>query len=181
MTAAAAYSGDVQVADRSVALIVACARNRVIGLGGAMPWHVPGDLKTFRRLTMGRPIIMGRKTFQSIGRALDGRTNIVVTRDPDFEADGIELAASLPEALVIARNAPSVDNCTMVIGGGEVYRSALSIADTIYMTQIEADPEGDTWFPPLDQSIWAETSRDMIDADPRDQYAAKLIVYDRIV
>ena len=145
-----------------------------------MPWYVPGDLKTFRRLTMGRPIIMGRKTFQSIGRALDGRTNIVITRDQDFQADGVVVAASLPEALEIARGAPSADNLTMVIGGGEVYRSALPLADTIYMTEIEADPDGDTWFPSLDPCIWAETSRSAIDADPRDEHRAALITYDRL-
>jgi dihydrofolate reductase len=153
----------------------------VIGFGGTMPWHVPGDLKTFRRLTMGRPIVMGRKTFQSIGRALDGRTNIVVTRDADFRADGIMMAASLPQALEIAQDAPSTDNRTMVIGGGEIYRSALPLADTIYMTQIEAEPEGDTWFPSLDPAAWAETSRSPIEGDPRDEHLATLIIYDRIV
>ena len=175
------YSGEKnREPGRKIALIVAAARNRVIGFGGTMPWHVPGDLKTFRRLTMGRPIIMGRKTFQSIGRALDGRTNIVVTRDADFQAAEIKVAASLPEALEIARNAPSRDRHIMIIGGGEVYRSALPIADTIYMTEIDADPHGDTWFPPLDPANWAETSRSAIEADPRDEYRATLVTYNRV-
>jgi dihydrofolate reductase len=111
-------AGDPGATGHKIALVVAAARNRVIGLGGTMPWRVPSDLKAFRRLTMGRPIIMGRKTFQSIGRALDGRTNIVITRDQNFEADGVLVAASLPEALEIAQDAPTADNFIMVIGGG---------------------------------------------------------------
>ncbi|MFY0613286.1 MAG: dihydrofolate reductase [Hyphomicrobiaceae bacterium] len=162
-----------------MALVVAAARNRVIGRDGRMPWHVPGDLKVFRRLTMGRPVIMGRKTFQSIGRALDGRTNIVVTRDPNFAADGVVTAQSLDEALARAADAPSADDTTMVIGGGEIYRAALGLAETIYMTEIAADPEGDTCFPALDPAEWAETARIAIPADPRDAHAAELVTYQR--
>ena len=164
---------------RKIALVVAAARNRVIGRAGAMPWHVPGDLKTFRRLTIGRPIIMGRKTFEAIGRALDGRTNIVVTRDPAFQADGVTIATSLDAALACANNAPSVDNSIMIIGGGEIYRVALPYADTIYMTEITADPDGDTWFPALDPTEWAEMERVAVAPDPRDDHAAVLIVYQR--
>lgn len=164
---------------RSVALIVAAARNRVIGHAGAMPWHMPGDLKTFRRLTMGRPIIMGRKTHQAIGRALDGRTNIVITRDKAFKADGVEVAHTFAEALALANNAPSVDNSVMVIGGGEIYRVALPHADTVYLTEIAAEPDGDTWFPELEPGEWVERERVAIAADPCDDHAAVLITYDR--
>ena len=167
-------------AGRTIALVVAAARNRVIGRGGTMPWHVPGDLKTFRRLTMGRPIIMGRKTFQSIGRALDGRTNIVITRDPDFQAAGIVLASSLDTALALANSAPSADNSIMIIGGGEIYRAALAHADKVYMTEIAAEPEGDTWFPALAPEEWVETEYIAVEPDPRDDHAAVLRVFERV-
>ena len=165
---------------RTVALVVAAGRNRVIGSAGRMPWHVPGDLKTFRRLTMGRPIIMGRKTFQSIGRALDGRTNIVITRDPAFQAADITVAPSFDAALSLASGAPSADNSIMVIGGGEIYRAALPYADMIYMTEIAAEPEGDTWFPALAPEEWAEIEQIDIVPDPRDDHAAVLRVFRRV-
>lgn len=171
---------DVREAPRKIALVVAMARNRVIGLNGGMPWHMPSDLKTFRRLTMGRPIVMGRKTFQSIGRALDGRTNIVVTRDPTFEAEAVVVAGSFEQALQVAQKAPSADDSVMIIGGGEIYLSALLLADTIYLTEIASEPVGDVWFPELDQSIWREASRTAIEADPRDAHSAELVVYDRV-
>lgn len=145
-----------------------------------MPWRLPSDLKTFRRLTMGRPIIMGRKTFQSIGRALDGRTNIVVTRDPAFAAEGCVLAASLTEALARAAEAPSCDGRIIVIGGGEIYRAALPLADQVIMTEVAAEPAGDTYFPELAAAEWHETAREPIEADPRDQYPIVLVTYERI-
>ena len=164
---------------RRIALVVAAGRNRVIGRDGRMPWSIPSDLKSFRRLTMGRPVIMGRKTFQSIGRALDGRTNIVVTRDPDFVAADVIVARSLDEALGRAEAAPCRDGIIMVIGGGEVYRVALPRADTIYMTEIAADPAGDTWFPALDAAEWREVARVEIPPDSRDGHAAELVTYQR--
>lgn len=165
---------------RSVALVVAVAKNRIIGKSGTMPWRMPGDLKTFRRLTMGHPIIMGRKTFQSIGKALDGRTNIVVTRDEAFAAEGTLRAGSFDAALDKAKAAASGNEHIMVIGGGEIYRLALAHADTIYMTEINAEPEGDTYFPALPPGEWSEIARETIVADPRDEYAAELITYRRI-
>lgn len=165
---------------RTIALVVAAARNRVIGRQGSMPWHVPGDLKTFRRLTMGRPIVMGRKTFQSIGRALDGRTNIVITRDPAFQAVGVTVAASLDAALALANAAPSTDNSIMIIGGGEIYRAALPHADRVYMTEIAAEPEGDTWFPALAPEEWVQTEHIDLEPDPRDDHAAVLRVFKRV-
>ncbi|MGI9476922.1 MAG: dihydrofolate reductase [Hyphomicrobiaceae bacterium] len=164
---------------RRIALVVAAARNRVIGRDGRMPWKIPSDLKTFRRLTMGRPVIMGRKTFQSIGRALDGRTNIVVTRDPDFVAADVIVARALNEALALAEAAPCRDDIIMVIGGGEVYRAALAHADIVYMTEVAADPVGDTWFPALDPVEWTEAAREEIPPDPRDGHAAELVTYQR--
>jgi len=163
-----------------IALVVAAARNGVIGRNGGMPWRMPGDLKTFRRLTMGRPIIMGRKTFQSIGRALDGRTNIVVTRDKRFTADDVTVSASFEEALEVAAKAPGMEQGIMVIGGGEIYRAALPYAEIVHLTEISAEPEGDTWFLPLDRQEWREISRAAIEADPRDDFPAELVTFERM-
>ena len=142
---------------------------------------MPSDLKTFRRLTMGKPIIMGRKTFQSIGRPLDGRDNIVVTRDPAFQAAGVEVAGDLDQAIVQAR-ALAVARGTseiMIIGGAEIYRSALPLADRIYLTRIDARPDGDTTFADPAPLIWLEAQRTPIPPDPRDEFQATLIVYER--
>ena len=172
--------GETQSPKLNVALVVAAARNRVIGREGAMPWRVPSDLKTFRRLTMGHPIIMGRKTFQSIGRALDGRTNIVITRNATFHADGVQTAASLDGALALARAAAGADNQAMIIGGGEIYRAALQFADVVYMTEIAGEIHGDTWFPELASDQWSEVARDPIAPDKRDEYGATLVTFRRI-
>ncbi|MBU2533567.1 MAG: dihydrofolate reductase, partial [Alphaproteobacteria bacterium] len=132
-----------------IEIVVAAARNRVIGRQGGMPWQMPSDLRTFRRLTMGHPIVMGRRTFQAIGRPLDGRTNIVVTRDTGFNAEGIITARSLDEAIAHAAAAPNLDDRVMIIGGGEIYQAALPLADTVHLTEIGAEPAGDTYFPEL--------------------------------
>lgn len=163
-----------------IELVVAAAANGVIGLDGAMPWRMPSDLKTFRRLTMGRPMIMGRRTFEAIGRALDGRTNIVVTRDAGFSAAGTVVAHSFDEALEIARRSPGADAGIMVIGGGQIYASARPLADVIYLTRIEATPDGDTWFADPEPDVWRETARQTIAPDPRDDHAAVLIRFERI-
>lgn len=162
-----------------IELVVAAARNGVIGNGGDIPWYVPSDLKTFRRLTMGRPIIMGRRTFQSIGRPLDGRTNIVVTRNTDFKPDGIEIARSFDEALDIARRAPGAEQGIMVVGGGEIYRAARPLAAVIHLTRIDAAPDGDTHFADPEPQEWREVERATIPPDPRDQYPALLLRYER--
>lgn len=165
----------------TISLIVAVAENGVIGRGGTLPWRVPSDMKTFRRLTMGKPVIMGRKTFASIGKTLDGRDNIVVTRYADFDAPGIECAGSIEEALDLAREcaaARGVDEI-MVIGGAEVFAAALPLADRIYLTRIHARPDGDTVFPELDPSVWREVSRSPITPDPRDDATATLHTHER--
>jgi dihydrofolate reductase len=162
-----------------ICLVVAAAKNRVIGKDGAMPWTMPGDLKTFRRLTLGNPIIMGRKTFQSIGRLLDGRCNIIVTRDRSLRIEGAAMVTSVDDAIAHATSMVPDGGCVMVIGGGEIYAAALPLADIIYLTEIAAEPDGDTWFPELDMSQWAISDRSGIAADSRDQYAAELITYVR--
>jgi len=164
-----------------VALVVAMAENRVIGRGGDMPWTLPSDLKRFRRLTMGKPVVMGRKTFAAIGRPLDGRANIVVTRDPAFAAGGVTRAGGLDEALSIAA-ALAVDTAAeevMVIGGGEIYRQALPLAARLYVTRVAAAPEGDTVFPEIDEKVWIETFSEPIPRGERDSADARFVVYER--
>jgi len=143
-----------------VSLVAALARNRVIGAGNRMPWHLPEDLRRFKRLTMGAPVIMGRKTHESIleqtGRPLPGRRNIVVTRQPGARWDGCEVAGSLDAALAAAHAAPEV----FVIGGAELYRLALPRADRLYLTLLDAEYPGDTLFPEFDAADWRETARE---------------------
>ncbi len=170
--------------DRSarIALVVAVARNGVIGRDGCLPWRMPSDLKMFRRLTMGTPMIMGRRTFASLARPLDGRDNLVVTRDPAFAAPGIEVFGGLDDALARARVCVRERGCSeiTVIGGAELYRTALPIADRLYWTSIEADVTGDTMFPAFDRSDWREIGREPIAQGPRDEHPATLITLDRI-
>jgi dihydrofolate reductase len=135
-----------------IALVVAMAENRVIGRAGQMPWRMPSDLKRFRRITLGCPVIMGRKTFQSIGRPLDGRQNIVLSRHASEPIAGVVHAASLAEALAVARagtGGAERGSEIMVIGGAEIYALALPLATRIYLTVVHASPAGDTWFPEL--------------------------------
>ncbi|MEZ5841136.1 MAG: dihydrofolate reductase [Hyphomicrobiales bacterium] len=161
--------------------VVAVAENGVIGADGGMPWRLSSDLKEFRRLTMGKPIIMGRKTFAAIGRPLDGRDNIVITRDPDFAADGVTVAGSIEAALAEARRlaeARGVDEIA-VIGGGEIYAATLAGADTLYVTKVHAAPDGDTRFPAIDPAVWREESRVKGTRGPRDNAEFSFIVYQR--
>lgn len=136
-------------------LIVAYAQNRTIGQDNALPWKLPGDMAHFRRTTMGCPIIMGRKTWDSLGRALAGRRNIVVSSDPSRTAPGAEFVQSLPEALALVRDQPRA----FVIGGAQLYRQALPLADSIVATEIRADVDGDAFFDPIDPADWVEVDR----------------------
>ncbi len=140
-----------------LALIAAMARNRVIGRDNAMPWHLPEDLRYFKATTLGKPIVMGRKTFDSLGRPLPGRTNIVVSRQPDLTLEGAQVFASIDAALSAARQQAQADGVdeVMVIGGDNLYRQTLERADRIYLTRIESEPEGDAWFPAFDEQAWA--------------------------
>ena len=144
-----------------VALIVAMAENGVIGRAGALPWRLPADLRRFRRLTMGKPLIMGRRTFQSIGRPLPGRTSIVMTRDPAFRAAGVAVARDAEAALALAERAAAQGGADeiMVIGGAAAYRRFLPLARRIYLTELHAEIAGDTEFPPIDAGEWTETAR----------------------
>ena len=149
-----------------IVLVVAAADNGVIGKDGAMPWHLPADLRRFKRITTGKPVIMGRKTFESIGKPLPGRHNIVLTRDPRFRAPGATLAPNLAEAIAAAGLDPRARaDELMVIGGAEIYALARPIATRIELTRIHVSPDGDTWFPDPDPADWREAAREDHAAD----------------
>ena len=150
-----------------IALVVAMAENRVIGKENKLIWHLPADLKFFKNLTTGHPIIMGRKTFESIGKALPNRTNIVITRQTDFEAEGVLIAHSLSEALMMAQQ---MDSDIFIIGGAEIYKQAMFLADTIYLTEVHHTFDGDTFFPEIDSVLWEETSREEYTSDEKNSY-----------
>lgn len=139
-----------------LSIIVAIARNRVIGANNTLPWHLPEDLKRFRALTTGHHIIMGRKTYESLNRLLPGRTTVIVTRNPGYRVPGALIANSLQQAITLCGN----DEEVFLIGGAELYRAGLQRADKIYLTEIDAEFDGDVFFPELDQSAWEETSRE---------------------
>jgi dihydrofolate reductase len=141
----------------TVTIVAAVAANGVIGRDGDLPWHLPEDLRHFKRLTKGHVLVMGRRTFESIGRPLPDRTTIVVTRQPDWRADGVLTAAGVPEAL--ARGA-EVDAEVFVAGGFEVFREAMPVADRMVITAVDARPDGDTVFPPVDWAGWREAERE---------------------
>ena len=162
-------------ADRKprLALIAAIAANGVIGSDNALPWRLPEDLKRFKALTLGHPVIMGRKTYESIGRPLPGRRNIVVTRNADWRTEGCETAASLEAALAACGGAEEV----FVIGGAQLYAAALPLARRLYLTEIRADFPGDARFPAFDRDAWRETSRERHRQDGG--IAFDFAVYDR--
>jgi dihydrofolate reductase len=153
-----------------VSQVVAMSRNRVIGRDNALPWHAPEDLKRFKRLTTGRPVIMGRKTFASIGRPLPKRLNIVVTRDRGFHAEGVVNAYTIEEALRLAQESMLGDEA-MVIGGAQIFELVMPITQTIHLTEIELDVEGDTFFPALDPRDWRETAREQHSGEPPMSFA----------
>jgi dihydrofolate reductase len=159
-----------------ISIIVAMADNRVIGHDNRLPWHLPADLKHFKATTMGKPIIMGRKTWESIGRPLPGRTNIVVTRDPRYTADGCVVVHSVDAAL----QACSADEEVMVIGGAEFYRQVLPRASTLYLTLVHDAFEGDAFFPELDSHEWREVEREDFDADADNPHAYSFIRLERV-
>jgi dihydrofolate reductase len=164
-----------------ISLVVAVADNGVIGRDGTLPWRISADLKTFRRLTMGKPLIMGRRTFQSLKKPLDGRDNIVITRNAGYRPEGTigvrDFAAALDVARECAR-ARGVDEIA-VIGGTTVFAEALPIADRIYKTEVHGRPSGDAFFPAVDWAGWKEVSREDLPRGPNDDCTASLVVLDR--
>ncbi len=159
-----------------IALIAAFARNRTIGLGNQMPWHLPEDLRRFRRLTTGHRIIMGRKTFESIGRPLPGRHNTIVSRSRSFAAADCTVVHSLDEALA-APNPPGI--ASFVIGGGDIYRQALDRATQLFLTELDAEFAGDVFFPDVDARAWKETRREHRPAEAPPFIAFSFVDYER--
>lgn len=158
-----------------MSIIVAMAGNRVIGKDNGLPWRLPGDLKRFKSLTMGHHIIMGRKTFESIGRPLPGRINVVVTRNAAFRPAGVTLAGSVAAAIDLSAG----DSEIFVIGGAELYRESLGLANRIYLTEIHANVEGDTFFPQLDPGEWREFSREHHPASTPLEHDSDFVVLER--
>ncbi len=158
-----------------ISIIAAMAENRVIGVHNTLPWRLPADLKHFRKLTTGHHVIMGRRNYESIGKPLPDRTNIVITHNPNYRAPGCLVVHSIEEALAIANSDPEI----FVIGGAEIYRQALDSADRLYLTLVHAHVDGDTYFPEFNGSHWQEVGRERHEADERNRYAYTFLVYAR--
>lgn len=159
-----------------IALIAAVSENGVIGVSGGLPWRLPDDLRHFKRLTLDHTVIMGRKTWDEVGRPLANRRNVVISRNPDFEAPGATVVPSLEEALALGATEPRV----WIIGGGEIYRQALPLADRLVLTVVHATVEGDTTFPSLDGGAWALESEEHHPADDRHAHAFSFREYRRV-
>jgi dihydrofolate reductase len=162
-------------------MIAAVARNGVIGAGNAIPWRLPTDFAYFKRTTMGKPLIMGRKTFESIGKPLPGRTNIVVTRRAGYRPDGVVVVGSLAAGLTDADEIAAADGVdeVFVAGGGEIYREAMPLADRLYITHVEAAPEGDVRFPDIDPGVWVVVEEPPVVRTERDNADFRVKVYAR--
>ena len=152
------------------------AENRCIGNNGKMPWHLPADLKHFKTTTLDNPVIMGRKTFESIGKPLPGRLNIVITRNPEYDRPGCRVVHDIESAMLEAAEYEEV----FIIGGGDLYQQLLPDSDRIYMTEVQINVDGDTYFPELDSNAWNETHRETRAADDSNPYAMDFVIYDRV-
>jgi dihydrofolate reductase len=160
-----------------ISLIVAMASNRVIGLNNQMPWHLSADLKRFKKITLGFPIVMGRKTHESIGKPLPGRTNIVISRNPTYKPEGCLVVNSIESAL--KAGCQDAENI-FVIGGSTLYEELLPVAGTLYITQINKKFEGDTFFPKIDAHQWAEAEREDIDDDPKVAFSYSFLKLEKV-
>ena len=164
-----------------IAMIAAVARNGVIGRDGDLPWRIPSDMKFFKQTTMGKPIVMGRKQFESVGKPLPGRVNIVVSRQKGYQPDGVLVFDDFEAALDHARQIAAADGAdeVMIIGGGEIYALGLPVADRLYLTEVEIDAEGDTHFPKIDPDLWACIDKVAPTPSERDDAAYAITVYER--
>ena len=164
-----------------LSLIAAVADNGVIGYEGVLPWHLSADLQRFKRLTMGHTIVMGRKTWDSIGRPLPGRTSVVISRQPDFQAgyDEVLVAVNLDEALRQARNTEGSGAEAFIIGGARIYEMSFPRVERFYLTQVHAEVEGDVWFPEIDWSDWKLVEESSHPADDRNDYPMTFQVFER--
>lgn len=161
-----------------VSAIVAVAKNNVIGKDNQIPWYLPADLGWFKRTTLGHHILMGRNCFRSIGKPLPKRTNIVITRDPFFTADGVLVAHSIEEALGMAYDAGETE--AFIIGGGEIYRDSADLWDKLYLTEVDLETEGDVFFPALEKSAWREIWREAHGTDEKNEYPYVFSILDRV-
>jgi dihydrofolate reductase len=156
-----------------IGLVVAVDNNNVIGKDNKLIWHLPADLKMFKELTMGAPIVMGRKTFESIGKPLPGRTTVIITRNPEYKVEGCIVALSLKEGLSMVGKEPKV----YVIGGGEIFKEAMPLADKLYLTRIHHSFEGDVYFPEVDMNQWEEESRQDFEPDEKNAFSYSFFCY----
>ncbi len=165
----------------NLSLVWAMAQNRVIGRNNSLPWHLPEDLKYFKRITMGKPVIMGRKTYESIGKPLPGRANIVITRNPNVSIEGVRVVNSLNQAMTLCESIAEIDGVAeaMVIGGAEIYALAMPLADRLYLTEVHAEVEGDATFPEFDRSLWDEVARVDFEASESNPYDYSFLVLDK--
>lgn len=159
-----------------LSLIVAMAKNRVIGADNKIPWHLPNELRMFKSLTMGHHIVMGRRTYESINRLLPGRSTVIVTRQSGYSVPGAIVAHSIPEALDACRG----DDEIFVIGGADLFRETLPIADRLYLTVVDAEPAGDTFMPPFEEAEWRKSSSQSFNPDEKHAHAYRFTVYDRV-
>jgi len=163
-----------------LAMIVAMAKNNVIGFENDMPWHLPADLKWFKKTTLGSPIIMGRKTYESIGKPLPGRLNIILSRDTDLEIEDCTVVNSLDDALKTAKHADNTKDEIFITGGAHLYNTFLADVDTLYLTLIDAELEGDTFFPDYTQYDWQEKQRSEHPADDKNPYSLTFLKLERV-
>lgn len=162
-------------------MIAAVAANDVIGFEGGMPWRLPSDMAFFKRTTMGKPIIMGRKQYETVGKALPGRTNIVVTRQADYQRDGVIVINDFEAAIEHAKSIAEGDGVDeiVIIGGGEIYRLGLAHADRLYITHVDLRPDGDTWFPDFSEGEWRLVTRPEVPVSERDSAPFSVAIYER--
>jgi dihydrofolate reductase len=162
-----------------VALIAAFSQNLVVGINNSLPWHLPEDLKYFKRTTSGKAIIMGRKTYESIGRPLPNRTNIVISRNTDFSAEGVVIVTSIEEAIKHAESVNTINGVdeVMIIGGAAIYQASLPMADRLYLTHVHANVDGDAYFPQVDFDQWKEVAREDFNKDESNPYDYSFSVY----
>ncbi|MDH5425120.1 MAG: type 3 dihydrofolate reductase [Gammaproteobacteria bacterium] len=159
----------------TISIITAMDQNRLIGKDNALPWKIPADLQFFKKITMSKPIVMGRKTFESIGRPLPGRQNIIITRDKSFSAEGCDIAWSTEQALELAADAEEI----MIIGGANIYQQFLERADRIYLTLVQSEFEGDAWFPDIDLRQWQQLEKEDHKADDKNEADYSFLVMQR--
>ncbi|MBE9568869.1 MAG: type 3 dihydrofolate reductase [Proteobacteria bacterium] len=158
-----------------ISIIAAMDRNRLIGNKNELPWHLPADFAHFKAVTMGKPIIMGRKTYESIGRPLPGRVNIVLSRNPDIHFEGVSCVSSFDDALAVVPDSDEV----MVIGGSTIYEMLMPRVDRMYLTYVDAEFEGDAWFPEVDEAIWFESASQAFLADDKNRYDCRFVTLEK--